>query len=165
MMLVECSEELPQPLTAAEMEWLRGCLGRLWEQEGLAGVCEGQLYLTTDEEMRELNRTHRGEDRTTDVLSFPLSEDGTPVDGYLGDVVVSVPQARRQSEGAEHALRVVEESGTGGWGVREEVFFLVVHGYLHLRGWDHAEPDEDLRMRSMEKLLYHRSVAIVPVES
>lgn len=71
-----------------------------------------------DREVRRLNRTYRGKDRPTDVLSFPGE------DGHLGDVLISVPVARRQAAAAGHA-------------VERELQVLLLHGLLHCLGHDH----------------------------
>ena len=91
-----------------------------------AGVSE-QLSLTLcdDEFIRELNQRWRGVDRPTDVLSFPMEDEQ-----LLGDVVISVPTAERQA--SERA-----------YGLRDELRVLLVHGVLHLMGYDHALGDSD----------------------
>jgi probable rRNA maturation factor len=88
--------------------------------------CRGDqlsILLTSDPEIRGLNRRYRSVDAATDVLSFP-SGPGRPRAGHLGDVVISVDSASRYARQA-------------GWSLREEVQFLVVHGVLHLLGYDH----------------------------
>lgn len=72
-----------------------------------------------DREMRRVNRQYRGKDKATDVLSFA----GDP-DGHLGDVLISVPTARRQAEAAGHPPR-------------RELQVLLLHGVLHCMGYDH----------------------------
>jgi probable rRNA maturation factor len=114
---------------------------------------EVELTLTGDTEMERLNFDHMGERGPTDVLSFPLHEwslDGDRVshltddDGIsppgpllLGDVVIDLDQALRQS-------------AEGDWGVTEELVLLAIHGTLHLLGHDHADIDEEQRMRELE---------------
>ncbi len=92
------------------------------------------LQLTDDESMRQLNRTYRGYDKTTDVLAF-TQDHVDPETGrvYLGDVVISVEQARRQAEEHHQTLN-------------EECALLAVHGTLHLLGYDHADADEKREM-------------------
>ena len=75
--------------------------------------------LVSDRRIRELNRRYRKRSAATDVLSFPLRENG-----YLGEVVVSAPTARRQARRYRHR-------------VEEEVKLLLLHGVLHLIGYDH----------------------------
>ncbi len=89
----------------------------------LAGGAAEELSVVVcgDARMRELNRRYRGKDRTTDVLSFPA---GPSAGGFLGDLVISVPEARRQAKRGGVALRTVMEK-------------LLLHGLLHLLGYDH----------------------------
>ena len=107
------------------------------------------LYVTDDSTVKELNRAYRGVDKTTDVLSFALSEGGTgpevdqfivPPDGVLrlGEVIISYPQAVRQ---AEENGRLLEEELAG----------LLVHGVLHLLCYDHDRPSSARKMRALEK--------------
>ncbi len=118
---------------------------------------EVSLVIADDEALLELNARHRGEASVTDVLSFSPhhagpymgdvdapddsgfpdfpTPDGQPEE--LGEVVISYPQAKRQ---ARQALRPVAV----------EVETLVVHGVLHLLGYDHAEPDEEREMFALQ---------------
>ncbi len=90
------------------------------------------IVITGDGTVRRLNRTYRGVDAPTDVLAFGSADD--PFAGpYLGDVIISFPQAARQAQSAGHP-------------VEAELQLLVVHGVLHLLGHDHAEPDERAAM-------------------
>jgi probable rRNA maturation factor len=92
------------------------------------------ILLSDDAQVRELNRQYLGIDAPTDVLSFPAGE-ADPDTGvtYLGDVIISVPQAVAQARAAGHGLEA-------------EVQLLVVHGVLHLLGHDHAQPEGRGRM-------------------
>jgi probable rRNA maturation factor len=93
----------------------------------VAGPCALSVSLVGDDEIRQLNREHRSLDEVTDVLSFPVDGlDPLPagMERELGDVVISLPQARRQAAAAD-----VPEL--------EELTELVVHGVLHLAGFDH----------------------------
>jgi probable rRNA maturation factor len=87
--------------------------------------------------VHQLNKIYRKKDRPTDVLAFAMREgDFAGLAGEtLGDVVISVPTARKQAEEA-------------GKGVLEEVTMLAAHGLLHLLGWDHDTPAKDRRMRA-----------------
>jgi len=97
---------------------------------------ELSIVLTGDEQIQELNHRYRGNNRPTDVLSFAQREGalGDRTDPLLGDLVVSVPTARRQA--AERGRSVVSE-----------LTELLAHGLLHLLGYDHDTPAKDRRMR------------------
>ena len=114
---------------------------RLLRAVGLARA-ELSLLLVSDREMRRLNRRWRGRDRPTDVLAFAQTEGpaGAP-DGLLGDVVISVDTARRQAAGRGETL--------GREGER-----LLIHGFLHLLGYDHERSAaEARRMARRERAL------------
>ncbi len=114
----------------------------------VAEPVEISLVLADDATVRDLNRDHRGVDTTTDVLAFAFSEtegdDGEhfvlPPDSALdlGEVIISVPQAQRQAAEHGHALE-------------RELALLVAHGILHLLGYDHEGPEDERRMRALEK--------------
>lgn len=102
------------------------------------------LVFVGEAKMRTLNRKHRGHDRSTDVLSFPAVE-GTSrrlpgVEDELGDIVISMPQAKRSAA----------ETGTT---IRAALDRLVVHGLLHLAGYDHHRPSDRRRMERFERRL------------
>lgn len=111
------------------------------EMEGRLG--EVTVVITTDEAVAELNQQYRAAEGPTDVLSFP-AQDPTPgfvsapeMDAYLGDIVIALPFAERQAAGLNRLLR-------------DELRLLVVHGTLHLLGYDHAEPEEEADMWSRQ---------------
>jgi probable rRNA maturation factor len=102
------------------------------------------LTLTGDAHLREYNRRYRGLDEPTDVLAFAAQEEprdqrfqappGT--EDWLGDIVISLPRARRQAREAGHP-------------VNDEVRLLAVHGFLHLLGYDHQGPVEETAMSAL----------------
>ena len=104
---------------------------------------EISLTLTDDESIREINREHRGIDKPTDVLSFPMLEfDGDcydveeePDSGLvvLGDIVISMERAAAQAEEYGH-------------GLKREAAFLTAHSMLHLLGYDHVDDEEGERV-------------------
>ena len=100
--------------------------------EGFDDPAEVSVTLVNDETIREMNNKFRNIDASTDVLSFPLGENGVydenPETGakMLGDIVISV----------EHALSQADLSGHG---IEREVAFLTVHSMLHLLGYDHEQ--------------------------
>ena len=114
------------------------------EAEGTP-VAELSVTLTDDETVRGLNREYAGEDAVTDVLSFSQWEGeefvGAPGSvPPLGEVVIAYPQATRQAEERDRSAN-------------EEVARLLIHGTLHLLGYDHAEAEEERRMRAREEEL------------
>jgi probable rRNA maturation factor len=110
-----------------------------------AGRADATLCVTLvgDAAIRRLNRTYRNVDRPTDVLSFALDDPTRRqprAPRLLGDVVISLPTARRQAAAYRAPLR-------------HEVERLLVHGILHLLGHDHHRRDERLRMQREERRL------------
>jgi probable rRNA maturation factor len=132
------------------------------------------LILSDDRELAALNRRTMGHTGPTDVLSFPLLPPdafpghtarpdrqsvatGTQVPSFalppgvrphLGDVVVSVERASEQASEGRGG-----QTGDVRWDIRDELSLLVVHGVLHVCGWDHAEPDEEAAMRRLERTI------------
>jgi probable rRNA maturation factor len=105
---------------------------------------EVSVSFVSDDEIHELNRTYRGVDRPTDVLSFaflegeedfPVPDEGAKL---LGDIVISIPTAVRQAEEYGHS-------------VEREVGFLLVHGFLHLLGYDHQDEDAEREMFGLQE--------------
>jgi probable rRNA maturation factor len=97
---------------------------------------EVTVLLTIDAAIRKLNRQFRGKNKATDVLSFPA--EGLGAEGYAGDLAVSVPTALRQSIEQGHSLST-------------EIKVLILHGLLHLAGYDH-ETDEGKMARRERQL-------------
>ena len=118
---------------------LRAWAGRSLDALGV-GACELSICLVTDAAIHELNRSWRGKDRPTDVLSFPAGP--LPGEGprLLGDVVISLDTARRAAK---------ERGST----VEAELERYLVHGLLHLLGHDHHKPAEARRMAALEEQL------------
>jgi probable rRNA maturation factor len=97
---------------------------------------EVSVLLTTDAAIRRLNRQFRGKNKATDVLSFPA--EGIGAEGYAGDLAVSVPTALRQAIEQGHSLST-------------EIKVLILHGLLHLAGYDH-EADQGKMARRERQL-------------
>ena len=110
------------------------------------------LILSDDDELAVLNRTHMGKTGPTDVLSFPVYDAAFPLPPgrrpHLGDIVVSVERAAEQAEQGRGG-----QTGDVAWSPADELRLLVIHGALHICGWDHAEPDEEAAMRALERRL------------
>jgi rRNA maturation RNase YbeY len=118
---------------AMECERWRQFAGRALEKIGVEEGVGATVAFVSDSRMRSLNKRFRGRDTTTDVLSFPsgAEEWEHAEDSGLGDVVVSVEQAERQA--AEHGLDF-----------EGEVAQLILHGLLHLCGYDHETDDGEM---------------------
>jgi probable rRNA maturation factor len=104
---------------------------------------ELSIAIVRDDEIAALNSAHRGKHAATDVLSFSLLE-GEHSDQrgkLLGDVVIGIETAARQARAVHR-------------GLDEEVARLLIHGILHLLGWDHEEPAEARQMRAEERRLW-----------
>jgi len=149
MILIEPAIEKKFGRSALKKREIAGFLVRAGEAAKLAG--EVSVLLTGDEEIRRLNREFRHKDKATDVLSFPALQ-MDDAEKFAGDLAISVETAAREAEQREHALEV-------------ELKILLLHGVLHLAGWDHetdsgemARKEELLRKRlGLEQGLIHRA--------
>ncbi|MGA0122720.1 MAG: rRNA maturation RNase YbeY [Gaiellales bacterium] len=119
----------------ADVGALQAAVAGVLAAEG-AGACEVGIVLLDEHEMRAINREHRGRDEPTDVLAFPIDEDEglAGVTRMLGDVVVCVPVLEAQADEA-------------GVGAGAELLDLVVHGTLHLLGYDHETDQGEMLAR------------------
>ena len=142
---LEWNNELSEPIPDSWIDKLKIILHKAGEAEG---VHEGEVAISfvDDETIRDLNKTYRGLDKATDVLSFAMNEeaedeltivyedeDEEPEGKLLGDIIISVPRARAQSEEYGHSLE-------------REIGFLFVHGFLHLIGYDHQDEASEKEM-------------------
>ena len=139
--------------------WLEAVVEAGLAAADVAGPVEVSLLITGDETVRELNAEYRGLDETTDVLSFSADHQGhwegegdgperqaaddwfvlpPGVPAPLGEIIVSLPQAQRQADERGGALS-------------QELAHLVIHGALHLVGFDHVDPDETALMQAWER--------------
>ena len=155
-------------------------VARALEAAGAPTPASLTVVLTDDEELQELNRAHLDRDEPTDVLSFPMLEPSAYPDHpgkqaqaqaggadaaaapapmaprvpsagervHIGDIAISVERAIEQAEAGRGG-----QTGNVRWSPADELRLLVTHGVLHLCGWDHAEPDEEAAMRSLEQRL------------
>ncbi len=110
-------------------EWLLDAARAALHHEGTDPGAELSVVISDDTELRSLNNQFLGIDAPTDVLSFPAGETN-PESGqtYLGDIIISYPRAAEQAEAGNHSLK-------------DELQLLVVHGVLHLLGYDHVDDD------------------------
>jgi probable rRNA maturation factor len=132
--------------------WVKKIVRQVLKAEGVALPYEVSLVFTDSETVKQLNRDYRGVDEPTDVLAFYMlpqkgSDDSfaLPPDGVtrLGEVIISYPQAAEQAKEQGHSLE-------------SELALLIIHGILHLLGYDHEKPEEESKMREMERKLLER---------
>ncbi|AXA37377.1 MAG: rRNA maturation RNase YbeY [Candidatus Hydrogenedentota bacterium] len=108
------------------------------EEKGRTSA-EVSVVFVDEPEMRMLNKNYRGKDKATDVLAFPMNEGRFAAlnPDLLGDIVVCVPAARKQAEEKDQSLE-------------RELSVLLIHGLLHLLGYDHQHEKEERKMRELE---------------
>jgi probable rRNA maturation factor len=134
--------------------WLQGLTREVLAAEGVESSSEISLVITGQEKIRELNLTYLGRDEPTDVISFSMLPEysGTeqasfiaPPDGikHLGEVIISYPQAVIQAEERKHTIK-------------RELTILLIHGVLHILGYDHEEPETGQKMRAREAVIVGR---------
>ena len=124
---------------------LRRCCNAVLIMEGFTDSAEISITFVDEEQIHLLNKEHRNVDRPTDVLSFPLGENGqydvNPENGakMLGDIVLNVSRVVRQAEEFGHSFR-------------REIAYLTAHSMLHLLGYDHESGGiESVHMREKEE--------------
>ena len=131
-----------------ETKWLGSVAEKVLVSQGIESAAELGLVIVGQEKIRQLNLDYLGEDKPTDVLSFgmlpePFARDVSPFvvppDGFhhLGEVIIAYPQVVIQAEAHQHS-------------VKKEIAILIVHGVLHLLGYDHDEPEPEREMRARE---------------
>lgn len=132
-------------VTPETEQMIRNVIAAVLREEGCAFDAEVSVTLTDSETIHALNREHRGIDRVTDVLSFPMlefDENGAMIDDkfdyddenvLLGDIVICMERAQEQAEEYGHSLR-------------REIAFLTAHSMLHLLGYDHVDDAEGERV-------------------
>lgn len=154
--------QIKASLSKETLAWVRKVKGRLYDALPCDPNSEATIVLTDDEEIRELNRDYRGIDEPTDVLSFAYQEavDGDVNPELLGDVVISVPTAARYAESLVHAEWLTGDGPpVQPWTLDLELAFLLAHGFLHLLGYDHMEPEEEKEMRAVEREVFADLIA------
>ena len=147
--IVEFDEALDaSDVAVVDAPVVEALVARVLTDEGIADGTVVTVLFADDAFLQALNREHRALDEPTDVLSYAANaeeEDGEVFPGapdddepYLGDIAVSIPTALRQA-------------AAGSLEPAEEIAHLVVHGLLHILGYDHEEPEEDAAMRAREE--------------
>ena len=128
---------------------IRRCCHAVLQLEEFSDLAEISVTFTDNEGIRELNRQYRNIDAPTDVLSFPMGENGVYDTNLetgakiLGDVVISLEKAAEQADAFGHSFQ-------------REVAYLTAHSVLHLLGYDHIEKLEKVRMRQKEELVMNQ---------
>ena len=136
----------PEFQELVDREWARKIVRGVLRAEKVPSPCEVSLVITDSGTVRRLNRDYRGVDQSTDVLAFSMSPQEAdfvlPPDNVLrlGEVVISYPRAEEQAREQGHSAA-------------RELALLLIHGMLHLLGYDHEKPEEGKKMRAREKEL------------
>jgi len=131
------------------VDWFQSVMEKTLLAENIPTNIEISLVITGQEQIRELNREYRGKDRPTDVLSFALQENKEggeaeafigPPDGllHLGEIIISHPQAEIQALERKHSIK-------------KELAILIIHGILHILGYDHEQKEMGPAMAAREK--------------
>lgn len=122
---------------SAERLWLKKIQSLVLEEIDEAANIDVSVLVIDDDEMKKLNKDYRGLAKTTDVLSFLYAKE-PPEKKPTGEIFISLPQAQRQA--ARYGVTLKAEMGR-----------LIVHGLLHLQGYDHVKKDDRKVMRALEK--------------
>ncbi|MBI3040168.1 MAG: rRNA maturation RNase YbeY [Chloroflexi bacterium] len=131
-----------------EVSWLESVAEKVLLAQDIDSRVELGLVIVGQERVRQLNFSYLGKDEPTDVLAFSMLPEPSrenlvpfvvPPDGikHLGEVIISYPQAVSQAEEHQHF-------------VKKEIAILLIHGVLHLLGYDHDEPEREHQMRTQE---------------
>lgn len=137
-------------ITDREIELIKNSVLKTLEYENFEGKAEVNITLTDNDEIKKLNNEFRKIDRETDVLSFPLCENGEYDINYstgaklLGDIVISVEKAKEQAAEYGHSFE-------------REISFLTVHSTLHLLGYDHINSEEE------EKVMFKKQDDVMKI--
>ena len=136
-------------------EWARKIAREVLKAESITPPYEMSLVFTDSETVQRLNRDYRGVDEPTDVLAFyMLPQHGADADfvsppddiTHLGEVIISYPKA-------------VEQAKEQGHSTEQELTLLIIHGILHLLGYDHEKSEEEAKMKAREKELLERAIS------
>lgn len=145
-------DETAGQVSAAQLTLVKDLLQYAAQKLQLKGNTEMSVTITTNPAIKKLNKQYRGVDRATDVLSFAAEESGdeTPIvmdpelaaelPANLGDLFVSIDKVAEQAKFLGHSTD-------------RELGFLVVHGFLHLNGYDHEQPADEQRMFALQRAI------------
>lgn len=142
------SDNINEEISPEIIDSIKSCCIAALEEEGINEKAEVSLTIVNNEEIRELNNEYRGKDSVTDVLSFPMGENGefdiNPETNriMLGDIVISTERARQQAEEYGHSFL-------------REMCFLATHSMFHLLGYDHevSKEEEEIMFLKQNKVL------------
>ena len=149
-MELEIYDHTKEKVSLAHLDLIKELIDFAGEKLELADNTEISVTLVNNPEIRELNSQYRHVDRPTDVLSFAAEEssDETPIimdpelaaelPANLGDLFISVDKVAEQAKFLGHSFE-------------RELGFLVVHGFLHLNGYDHEKPEDEKKMFSLQR--------------
>lgn len=149
-MELEIYDHTSDKVSATDIELIKDLLNFAGDKLKLADNTEVSVTLVNNPEIRELNAQYRHVDRATDVLSFAANESGdeTPIildpelaaefPVNLGDLFISIDKVAEQAKFLGHSFA-------------RELGFLVVHGFLHLNGYDHEQPEDEKKMFALQE--------------
>ncbi len=132
----ETKEQIP------ELETLLDLLNFAAQKQQVENIIFN-VIIVDNNYIHQLNKEYRGVDRPTDVISFALEDNGsmeTEFGRVLGDIYISIDKAREQAKEYGHSLK-------------RELSFLSIHGFLHLLGYDHMNPEEEKEMFEIQELI------------
>jgi len=131
-----------------EVSWLQSVAEQILVAQDAGSKVELGLVIANQERVQQLNRSYLGKDEPTDVLAFSAREEidaelppfVQPPDGvlHLGEVIISYPQAVIQAKEHRHS-------------VEREIAILIIHGVLHLLGYEHDKPELERQMKTREQ--------------
>ena len=127
--------------------YLDSVIERTLNHEGVTNAIFSIIFVN-NEEIQKINKNYRGIDRVTDVISFAFEDNGVenPYQRVLGDIYISIPKMKEQAESFLHSEK-------------RELSFLVVHGLLHLLGYDHMNKIDEKEMFTLqEKILEEENI-------
>jgi len=148
-MLIEYNDETNK-VTQTHLDLVEQLLQHAAKEETIAADTEVAISFVDNQKIQEINRTYRGIDRPTDVISFALEDaheeeiiiaNAKDMPLVLGDIIISIDRTVEQAETYRHSFE-------------RELGFLALHGFLHLLGYDHIEEnDEEMMTKKQEDIL------------
>ncbi len=123
-----------------DIDFWHGFVNKVCNILELSENIEISISFVNNQEIRNLNKTYRAIDKSTDVLSFPFDNSFNLPIKVLGDIIVSIEKAKEQAEEYGHSFE-------------REVAFLTIHGLLHLLGFDHQTAEQEEEMFTLQKKL------------